>query len=227
MKLLNIFSRILFISCFCVFSTGCYYLVAPLGAPFYNEYTTVPAEYNLSSLKSEKILVIPFKEKDGFYFESEKGRKLAEQIELNMRHKIKNLEIIDSSSVLKSETPLQLETADWASTGRNLGAGYILLGEIISFKPRDSRAANPLSGSATVDAKLLKISDGAKAVWLRKVNSHFPEGLSIEQIGASPFDMTEETVEDGLLMNIAMDVIGNFYNRKVRRFEAGREKIYK
>ena len=218
------FLGIIFLLGFCIFLSGCPIIGYPFAFMTHKEYTTVPAEYDLQSLNAA-IVVVPFKEKDGLYFDSEKGRYLARLVELQVRANLKNIRLISSNKILESETPLQLETADWESIGKKLAADYVLLGKITSFTTKDPRSVNVLLGRSGVEVELLSVSEGAACVWTKRISSQFPEDMG-ELAGVPTFQMNEEAIHDGLLLAAARDVVANFYKRKVKRFQVGREKIY-
>ena len=226
MKTTGKFAGMIFLFAVCLPASGCHILGVPFSFMTHKEYTMVPAEYDLESLSGSSILVVPFKEKEGFYFKSQKGRDLARLVELRVRTNLKNMLPVSSNKVLESESPLRLETANWASTGKALGADYILLGEISLFRTKDPGALNMLMGKSVINVELLAVREEAKIVWSKKINSKFPEDVG-ELGGVSEFHMDEETIHEGLLLRAAKDIVNNFYKRKVKRFEVGREEIYK
>jgi len=214
----------IFLLAVCLAASGCHIIGVPFSFITHQDYASVAAEYDLES--GGRILVVPFKEKEGFYFESQKGRDLARLVELQMRANLKNIRLVSSNKVLESETPLRLETADWAAIGKALGADYILLGKISLFRTKEPGAVNLLMGKSVVDVELLAVQEEGRSVWSKRIDSKFPEDVN-ELGGVSTFHIDEETIHDGLLLAAAKEIVNNFYKRRVKRFEVGREKIYK
>ena len=209
-----------------LFSSGCGILFAPIVWLFHKEYVTVPAEYDLTQEPYASILVIPFKEKPGYYNQSEVGKSVARNVEMNLRNNIKNVRIADPQKALSSMRAVDLDSADWEAIGKEADADFILLGEIASFRTRAPKSPNLLSGEIVMTVQLLEVADGAAMVWMKSISSYFPESVSQRETGMSTFGTSEQAVEIKLLSNAARDIVNNFYPRKVKKFEAGREEIY-
>jgi TolB-like protein len=210
----------------CLFSSGCNLILTPIAMAFHKPYVTLPAEYDLSQRGPTKVLVVPFKETGGFYYQSEIGESLAEHIEIDLAQNITNLRIVDSNRVLAGTTPVDLETADWGAIGEEFGADFILLGETTFYQTRMPNSPNLLSGEIGMHVRLLETYAGGAIAWAKKISSYYPEPTDQRTTGIPTFKMTEQVLEQKLLANASKDIVNKFYPRKVKRLEKGREEIY-
>jgi len=209
-----------------VFTSGCGILFAPIVWLFHKDYVTVPAEYDLTRQLYARVLVVPFKESPGYYNQSQIGKSLARGVQMELKRNIKNVRLADPQKALSSMRAVDLESADWEAVGKKVDADYIVLGEILSFRTRAPKSQNLLSGEIVMTVQLLDVSEGGAMVWMKNISSYFPEGASQRTTGIPTFQMSERALEAKLLSNAARDIVQNFYPRKVKKFEAGREEIY-
>jgi TolB-like protein len=144
----------------------------------------------------KKIVFVPFRERDLYYFESGLGMEISALLAHLVRSKSNELKVVDiapAEALIKGRDP---DAIDWQEVGRATGADYIVLGFIKTLRAKDPEFVNCYKGRFYAQIALIQAATGAELM-REDVTTSYPSDNF-----AQPFLSVVETTEDEVLQKV-------------------------
>ena len=173
---------------------------------FVPDTKTYYKEYDLSN---KTIVVIPFKDQQNNYFDSQTGIDLANAVVgefLQWRKETKMKDVKDAGQVRLLFPNRDLASVGWANVGRQVGAQLVLVGDIQRFTLRDPGTIGLVRGTCRLNFTIIDVDKGGPA-FAKQLAVYCPDrGAGIAE---SSVDMEE--FRQQLLAQAAHSVVKTFY----------------
>jgi hypothetical protein len=169
-------------------------------------------------LRGKKLMVAPFRMPNAAYFESKIGANLAQMVEGIIRTELPDAKLIALDSV-----PIELtELADVDKArlsplrvAKDMGANYVLYGEIHLLRAKDPKAVGILQGTLILSARVVDLDEN-QVVWRLQptVKKYYypPLFAGTEMIPAQETD--EEEVIRKVMLTAALELSSVFTGKK-------------
>ena len=190
----------------------------PLGMVLTPDYVKVPAEYNLEK-NPGPTAIVPLREEEMGYFRSNRGKRVADALRTELRKQIPSLNVIPAGKVEEVARKVNPDEENWPLLLETLPARYLLVGEVLEYRPRDLDAPHPLQSTLIVRVTLRDSNLGGDEVWSSRITSHFPPKKYLTGATATVGGMTWEEIESGLAKEVAVQIVNSLHDRRVYRWE--------
>jgi hypothetical protein len=161
----------------------------------------------------KKIVVVPFREDNSYYFESTLGRGMASlvtQIIVKEAFDMKVLNPVPAESLVKDKNP---DKIDWGEIAKRLKADYVLTGHITRFRAKDPKKdVGFYRGEMVIQVKVWR-PDNTMAI-METVRARHPSdrfGMPV----VPEMDATEDEVLGRLKAQAAIKIAKFFYAHDV------------
>jgi hypothetical protein len=140
----------------------------------------------------KKIVFVPFRERDLYYFESEVGMKISAllaSVVSKMSEELKVVDVVPAAALIRGK---DANTIDWQEVGRATGADYAVLGFIKTLRAKDPLHVNCYKGVFEAEIAVIQTAT-AEEVMEEDVSVTHPSGR-FEQEFLSVVETTEDKV---------------------------------
>ena len=197
-------------------------LVLP-GCPwFIPRHTTLDPEVDLTE---KTLVVVPFSDADNSYFAYQDGNDLAGLVIREVSAGAPEAHLVDPEEVRRLFPGRDLEAVGWQNVGQAVGADYVLVGHIESFRLKDPGNPNLYMGTIVLRLKVVNVADGL-VVW-----SAAPQDTKYRwsasghsTVGTSILDISEEGMRLGTLVWASRQIGDVFCPRRITIAEARRRE---
>lgn len=197
-------------------------LVLP-GCPwFIPRYTTLDPEVDLTK---KTLLVVPFSDTDNTYFASQDGNALAGLVIREVSTGAKKARLVDPEELRRLFPGRDLESVGWQNVGQAVGADYVLVGHIESFRLKDSGSPNLYMGTIVLRLKVVNAADGSVVWSAAPPDTRYRWSASGHPtVGTSILDISEEAMRQGTLAWTSRQIGDVFCPRRITTAEAKRRE---
>ena len=171
-------------------------------------YDTVQREVNVDG---HSLVVIPFRNAGGPFFQSVDGYELTERVIYQMRTHLPKTRFISSLPIRKDHSPDAIEKMTPAQLGEAVDADLVLVGTLKEFSTREPLTTGIMRGTCEIDLKLYDVKT-SQETWRRSLTIHYPT----RGPGIPSTDTTTDKVREGLLTTSADGIAKKFYTYKQR-----------
>jgi hypothetical protein len=175
-------------------------------------------------VEEHRMVVIPFRGPDGYYFDSNTGAELAHGLDEHLAAKRAELgpaEVIDvvpfedlvAASRRRNQDPKDVAFADW---GRMTNADLVLVGDITQFQSKIPGDVGFSRGRAIVNLKVIEVAKPDRAMYKKTITVAFPPENKMASTGILEQGGQEE-VRAGLMLALVDEISKLFYPHEVEK----------
>ena len=159
-------------------------------------------------LDNKTVAVIPFREYDGKYFESELGTLMTEKIRNQMRANMPKTRFASALPV-RQKMEESTEEMTLSQMGEAANADVVIVGRIKEFRTKDPGAIGYFRGTCELELTVYNVAGNVPIKkWTPTV--YYPE----RGAGVSMTDLTEQQVHDNMVKYTADFIAKKFYTYK-------------
>ncbi|MFH1022253.1 MAG: hypothetical protein V1809_02570 [Planctomycetota bacterium] len=186
---------------------GMFLVVAAAGCFGPQNSRRVKAEF---SIPPGTLAIVPFREGEGGYFESEAGLAVVRTVGGRLTQAgIRGLKLLDLESIRRILGNTDIDGTKPQELQKRLGADYLLLGHITTLRVKEPKDVNILRGTIVMDLRLIDLRQGTM-LWRGSERLQYPKRQPFG-FGEDPQDVSPDVIRDGLIVLGGSAVAENFY----------------